>query len=277
MSTALLRFARARAALAALLLLALFLLAAAAAAWLWPIDPDAPVAAALLPPLADPAHPLGTDRLGRDLLARLLAGARTSLLVATGATTAALLVGVAIGLFAGAAGGLVDESLMRLVEAFQIVPGFLLALALVSVFGARLETVVLAIAAASWPAPARLVRAEVAKLRRAEFVQAARVAGLRWPEVALREILPNALPPVVPMAALTVAAAILIEGALAFLGLSDPNRPSWGAMIAEGRAVLVSAPWLSLLPGMALAATVLAVNLVGEGLAEALAPRRAAA
>ncbi|MCS6778640.1 MAG: ABC transporter permease [Geminicoccaceae bacterium] len=277
MSTALLRFARARAALAALLLLALFLLAAAAAAWLWPIDPDAPVAAALLPPLADPAHPLGTDRLGRDLLARLLAGARTSLLVATGATTAAVLVGVAIGLFAGAAGGLVDESLMRLVEAFQIVPGFLLALALVSVFGARLETVVLAIAAASWPAPARLVRAEVAKLRRAEFVQAARVAGLRWPEVALREILPNALPPVVPMAALTVAAAILIEGALAFLGLSDPNRPSWGAMIAEGRAVLVSAPWLSLLPGMALAATVLAVNLVGEGLAEALAPRRAAA
>lgn len=277
MTTPFLRFARAPAALAALLLLALLILAAAAAPLLWPVDPDAPVAGALVPPFAEPAHPLGTDRLGRDLLARLLAGARTSLLVASAATTAALLVGVAIGLLAGAAGGLVDEALMRLVEAFQIVPGFLLALALVSVFGPRLETVVLAIAAASWPAPARLVRAEVAKLRRAEFVLAAVVAGLRRGEVALREILPNALPPVVPMAALTIAAAILIEGALAFLGLSDPNRASWGAMIAEGRAVLVTAPWLSILPGIALATTVLAVNLVGEGLAEALAPRRAAA
>ncbi|MCS6877744.1 MAG: ABC transporter permease [Geminicoccaceae bacterium] len=277
MSEAVFRFAREPAACAGLVLLFLLLALALSAPLLWPLDPEAPSPAILLPPFVEAAHPLGTDRLGRDLLARLLAGARTSLLVAAAATAAALLAGGAIGLLAGFSGGFVDELAMRLAEAFQVVPGFLLALALVSVAGPGLGSTVAAIAAASWPAPARLLRAEVLKLRQADFVLAAIAAGLSRPEVALKEVLPNALPPVLPLAALLAAAAILVEAALAFLGLGDPNRPSWGAMIAEGRAVLVSAPWLALLPGAALVLSVLAVNLVGEGLAEALAPRRAAA
>lgn len=276
MTTALLRLLREPTAVLGLLLLALLSLLAIAGPLVWPRDPDAPSQALLLAPFVDPAHPLGTDRLGRDLLARLLAGARTSLAVAFTATTAALLFGAALGLLAGFAGGFVDEVSMRLAEAFQIVPGFLIALALVSVIGPGFETLVLAIAAASWPAPARLIRAEVMRLKRADFVLAAITAGLTRTQVAVKEVLPNALPPVVPLAALTAAAAILIEAALAFLGLGDPNRASWGAMIAEGRAVLVSAPWLALLPGALLVLTVLAVNLVGEGFAEATAARRVA-
>jgi peptide/nickel transport system permease protein len=274
-SDALVRFARNRAALLAAFLLATLALAAALAPHLWPIDPEAVDGPPLLRPFTDPAHPLGTDRLGRDLLARLLFGARLSLVVALAAAFASLLLGSAVGLAAGLAGGRVDELLMRVTDAFQTVPGFLLALAFVSVLGPEAESVVLAIAASSWTGPARLVRAEILSLARRDFVLAAVVAGLPPVEIAWRVLLPNALPPVLAYAGANIASAVLVESALSFLGLADPNRASWGAMIAEGRAVLVREPWLSILPGLALLSTVLAVNLVGEGLDEALAPRRA--
>ncbi len=275
MSRALARFGRDPAPLAAALLLLLLAAAAALAPLLWPLDPDAVGGPPLAAPLADPAHPLGTDRLGRDVLARLLQGAGVSLTVALAATAAALGAGALVGLLAGLAGGWTDELLMRVTDAFQTVPGFLLALALVSVLGPTVTSVVVAIAASSWTGPARLVRAEILSLRGRDFVAAAVVVGMPRHEIALRLLLPNALPPVLAYAGLTVAASILIEAALSFLGLADPNRASWGAMIAEGRAVLVSEPWLSIVPGLALLVTVLAVNLVGEGLNEALAPRRA--
>jgi peptide/nickel transport system permease protein len=274
-SEALARFARDRAALAAAFVLLAFGLAALLAPLLWPLDPDALTGPPLRRPFADPAHPLGTDRLGRDVLARLLYGAQLSLSVALAATAASLVLGTAVGLAAGLARGRIDDLLMRLTDAFQTVPGFLLALAFVSVLGPEAETVVLAIAASSWTGPARLVRAEIASLRERDFVLAAIVTGLPRHEVALRVLVPNALPPVLAYAAASVASAVLIESALSFLGLADPNRASWGAMIAEGRAVLVSEPWLSVVPGLALLVTVLAVNLVAEGLNEALAPRRA--
>ena len=175
------------------------------------------------------------------------------------------------------AGGLADEVLMRLTDAFQTVPGFLLTLAFVSVVGPSLPVVVLAIALGAWPAPARIARAEVLSLRERDFVASARAVGLRPLEIAFREILPNALPPVLALASVIVAQAILIEAALSFLGLGDPNSVTWGGMIAEGRTVLRSAPFLSIFPGIALLLAVLGVHLAGEAAVEASAHRQALA
>lgn len=267
------RLLHSREGVAGLVLLALPVLAALLAPLLFPGDPLAIRGPALAPPLADPAFPLGTDRLGRDVLAGLLHGARASLIVGLATALVAALAGALIGTVAGFAGGLVDEALMRLTEAFQTVPGFLLALAFVSVAGASLPVVVAAIALGAWTGPARLARAEVLSIRERDYVAAARVAGMRPMAIALREILPNALPPVLALASVIVANAILVEAALSFLGLGDPNIVTWGSMIAEGRNVLRSAPFLSIVPGLGLVVTVLGVYLVSEGLAEALAAR----
>jgi peptide/nickel transport system permease protein len=228
-------------------------------------------------PSATPHFPLGTDRLGRDVLAELVHGTRASLAVGIAAAVVALVIGSLVGTLAGFAGGLIDEALMRIVDAFQIVPAFLLALAFVSVAGASLPVVVLAIALGAWTAPARLARAEVLSIRERDYVAAARVIGMRPLEIAFREILPNALPPVLALSSVIVASSVLIEAALSFLGLSDPNIVTWGSMIAEGRNVLRSAPFLSIFPGIALMVTVLGVYLFSEGLAETLAKRRARA
>lgn len=268
------RLVRTREGMAGLLLLALPLMAALIAPLAFPGDPLAIAGPALTPPFTDPALPLGTDRLGRNVLVGLLYGARATLLVGLAAAFVAVAFGTLMGAAAGFAGGLVDEALMRLTEAFQTVPGFLLALAFVSVAGASLPVVVVAIALGAWTGPARLTRAEVLSIRSRDHVAAARVAGMRPVEIALREVLPNSLPPVLALSSVIVANAALVEAALSFLGLGDPNIVTWGSMIAEGRNVLRSAPWLSVLPGLALVATVLGVHLVSEGLAEALAVRR---
>ncbi|MCM5558521.1 ABC transporter permease [Pleomorphomonas sp. JP5] len=253
-----------------LVLLAAIAAAALLAPWLFPGDPLRIAGPALLPPFSDPALPLGTDRLGRDVLAGLFHGARTSLIVGLAAAAASILVGSVVGTIAGFAGKLVDEALMRVVDAFQIVPGFLLALAFVSVAGGSLTTVIIAIALSSWAQPARLVRAEVLSIRERDYVAAARVIGMHPLEIAFKEILPNALPPVLALAAVIVAAAILTEAALSFLGLGDPNVVTWGSMISEGRNVLRAAPFLSVIPGIGLVVAVLAVYLVSEAAGEAL-------
>ena len=255
-------------------LLLLIALVAVTAPLVFPGDPLAIAGPPMLPPFADPAFPFGTDRLGRDVLAQLVYGARTSLLVGLAAAATAMIFGSLVGLAAGFAGGFVDEGLMRLTDAFQTVPAFLLALAFVSVAGPTLATVVLAIALGAWPGPARIARAEVLSIRERDYVAAARVIGMHPLEIALREILPNALPPVLSVSSIIVASAILIEASLSFLGLGDPNRVTWGGMIAEGRAVLRAAPMLSVFPGIALVLAVLGVYLVGEGVVEATAVRR---
>lgn len=249
-------------------------LVALAAPLLFPRDPLAIVGQPMLEPFADWALPLGTDRLGRNVLAELVHGARASLLVGIAAALAAMAIGASVGTIAGFAGGFVDEALMRVVDAFQTVPGFLLALAFVSVIGASMPIVVLAIALGAWTGPARLARAEVLSIRERDYVASARVIGMHPLEIAFREILPNALPPVLALSAVIVAGAILTEAALSFLGLGDPNIVTWGSMIAEGRTVLRSAPFLSVVPGIALVVTVLGVYLFGEGLAEALSRRK---
>lgn len=257
--------------LAALALVALF------APVLAPGDPLRIAGRALTPPFTDPAFPLGTDRLGRDVLAGIVHGARTSLLVGLAAACAALAIGLCVGLAAGFAGGIVDEALMRVVDAFQIVPSFLLALAFVSVIGASVPVAVLAIALGAWADPARLTRAQVLSVRERDYVASARVVGMHPVEIAFREILPNVLPPVLALAAIIVAAAILTEAALSFLGLGDPNIVTWGSMIAEGRNVLRSSPFLSVFPGLALVVTVVAVYLLSEGLSKVLSSRGGAA
>ncbi|MFA5685755.1 MAG: ABC transporter permease [Lysobacteraceae bacterium] len=269
------RLLRSPAGVAGLVLLALLVLAAVSAPFLFPGDPLAIAGPPLTPPFTDPAFPLGTDRLGRNVLAGLFHGAQASLAVGLAAAAVSIVAGALVGTIAGFAGGLVDEALMRVVDAFQTVPGFLLALAFVSVSGASLPVVILAIALGAWTGPARLARAEVLSIRERDYVAAARVIGMHPAEIALREVLPNALPPVLALAAVIVGNAVLIESALSFLGLGDPNIVTWGSMIAEGRNVLRSAPFLSIVPGIGLVVTVLGVYLLAEGLSDALASRKA--
>ncbi len=269
------RLLRSPAGVAGLVLLALLVLAALSAPLLFPGDPLAIAGPPLTPPFTDLAFPFGTDRLGRNVLAGLFHGAQASLAVGLAAAAVSIIFGALVGTIAGFAGGLVDEALMRVVDAFQTVPGFLLALAFVSVSGASLPVVILAIALGAWTGPARLARAEVLSIRERDYVAAARVIGMHPAEIALREVLPNALPPVLALAAVIVGNAVLIESALSFLGLGDPNIVTWGSMIAEGRNVLRSAPFLSIVPGIGLVVTVLGVYLLAEGLSDALASRKA--
>src|SRR5690606_21479743 len=174
---------------------------------------------------------------------------------------------------AGYYGGIVDTILMRVTEAFQTLPNFLLLLVLVVVFGSNITTVTIAIGIVSWPSPARLTRAEFLSLRNREFVQAARTLGVRDLRLIFGEILPNALPPIIVYASVVMAVAILLESALAFLRLSDPNVASWGNLIGLGRDVLRSEWYVSAIPGIAILVTVLAVSLVGQGLNDAFNPR----
>jgi peptide/nickel transport system permease protein len=263
-------------AVAGAIVLALLLATALLAPLLSPGDPLALVGRPLTTPFTDFAFPLGTDRLGRSLLAGLVHGARTSVTIGLVAALVAVAAGMVVGTAAGFAGGLADEALMRVVDAFQIVPGFLLALAFVSAAGPSLAAVAVAIALGAWTGPARLTRSRVLSLREADFVAAAKVMGMHPAEIALRQVMPLALPPVLAVTPVIVAGAILTESALSFLGLGDPNVVTWGGMIAEGRNQLRSAAWLSIIPGIALVVTVVSVHLVGEALTDVVARRRRA-
>ncbi|MCL7998991.1 ABC transporter permease [Brucella sp. 21LCYQ03] len=255
------------------IILLVLIAAALFAPLLFPGDPLRIVATPMLAPFENASFPLGTDRLGRDVLAELFHASRTSLVVGLAAAAASILIGSIVGTLSGFAGGLIDELLMRITEAFQTIPGFLLALALVSIAGPSLPVLVAAIALSSWTQAARLTRGQVLSIRERHYVASARVIGMHPLEIAFRQILPNALPPVLALVPVIVASAILIEAALSFLGLGDPNRVTWGGMIAEGRTVLRSAPWLSILPGLALALTVVGVYLAGEGITHAASRR----
>lgn len=226
-----------------------------------------------LPPFTVEGLPLGTDALGRDVMAGLVYGARVSLLVGLVSTVVALVIGVPIGAAAGYFGGFVDDALMRFTEFFQTIPSFALAIVLLAIFQPSLFYVILAIAVVSWPPVARLVRGEVLSLRSREYVEAATLSGQSTFQIITRQILPNALPPIIVLASLMVATAILLESSLSFLGLGDPNVMSWGYMIGTARTVIRTAWWLSFIPGVAILLTVLAMNLIGEGLNDALNPR----
>jgi peptide/nickel transport system permease protein len=257
-------------------ILLIFIIIAVFAQQIAPGDPLEMVGRPLLTPFADSRFPLGTNQLGRDVWAGLVHGARVSLTVGAVAAAAVIGVGIFIGTLSGFLGGFVDNVLMRITEAVQSIPAFLLALALVSVLGASATSVVIAIALSSWPPSARLVRAEVMRVRTLDYVDAARVVGRTPLAIAFMEVLPSALQPVVALIGITVGEAILVESALAFLGLSDPNLQSWGLMVASGRATLRVAPLLVILPGLAIALAALSVSLSGDALAARLGEERQA-
>lgn len=212
-------------------------------------------------------HPLGTDKLGRDILSRTLHGGRISLLAGVATVTLSLAIGFMVGSLSGYFGGWLDQLLMRLVDILMAFPGILLAIALTAVLGPGLDHVILALCLIGWTGYARLVRGEILSLREREFVQAAHALGCRPERIIGRHLLPNLLPPLMVQATFGLAAAIVAEGSLSFLGLGvEPPTPSWGSMLNDGRQFLLVAPHLTTYPGLALMVTVLALNLVGDTL-----------
>ena len=221
------------------------------------------------------AHPLGLDELGRDVVSRLLTGARVSVAVGLAVVGLAGTFGTLLGALAGAVGGKADSALMRAIDVFLAFPGILLAIALVAVLGPALEHVVLALVVIGWVGYARLARGQVLQLREQEFVLAAKSAGVPLSGIVLRHLLPNILPVMVVQASLGLAGAILAEASLSFLGLGiQPPTPSWGAMINAGRGHLLDAPHLALVPGLAILVSVLSLNFLGDALVDRLDPRR---
>jgi peptide/nickel transport system permease protein len=267
---------RYRANRGAVLGLGLFALVAATAIvgpLVYRTDPWAFVTRPFLWPGDRAGFPLGSDAMGRDVLAGLIHGAYVSLIVGLAASAAAMGIGVTIGAVAGYFRGWIDDALMRLTEVFQTVPNFIFVIVLVAIFKPSIGKIVLAIGVVSWPPIARLVRAQFLSLREREFVQSCVVVGMSEARIIWTQILPNCLAPVIVLASILVATAILVEAGLAFLGLGDPNVMSWGKMIGEGRGSLRTAWYLSALPGCAIVLTVLGLNLVGEGLNDAFNPR----
>ncbi|ACH39650.1 peptide ABC transporter, membrane protein [Citrifermentans bemidjiense Bem] len=268
------RFSANRFALAGLWVIALLFLLSFAASFITPYDPDAIDAwHVLLPPSA--AHWFGTDELGRDVLTRVIFGARVSLKVGFVAVGIAVAVGTVVGLFAGFYGGWVDSVLMRIVDIMLCFPTFFLILAVIAMLEPSIWYIMVIIGLTGWMGVARLVRAEVLSLKSRDFVSAARVLGASDRRIIFRHILPNALSPVLVSATLGVAGAILTESALSFLGIGvQPPTPSWGNILTSGKDYIEFAWWLSLFPGVAILVTVLSYNLVGEGIRDALDPRR---
>jgi len=266
-------FLRQPVALTALAWLALIALGAWLAPLLAPADPQAadPVRA-LLPP--GPGGVLGADFLGRDVLARLLWGGRWTLEMGALAVAVAVGLGLPVGLAAGSLGGRTDAALMRLVDALLAFPGLLLAMAAVAVLGTGLVSVAAAVGLAAASPYARLTRSAAVEVRGQPYVEAARTVGCSAWRIALRYVLPNAAPSLIAFAATQLGWVLLNGAALNFLGLgAPPGTPEWGAMLAAGRGYLRDAPWASVFPGLALALTVLAANLVGDGLQEAMRPQ----
>jgi ABC-type dipeptide/oligopeptide/nickel transport system permease subunit len=269
------RFSRDRWALIGLGIVTVLTVLALAAPWIAPADP---LRGSLVNSLRAPSREfwLGTDVQGRDLLARLLFGARLSLAVGLVSQTVASLIGVALGLMAGYYGRWVDGALMRLADVTLAFPSLLLLIAIAAAVNPSLPVVFVVIGLVGWAGMARLVRGEVLALRVREYVQAARALGASDTRIVWRHLLPGVLGPVIVAATLGVGGAIMAEAALSFVGLgARPPTPSWGAMVADGRDLLRVAPWVSLMPGLAIGLTVLGVNLVGDGLRDALEVRPA--
>ena len=257
----------------ALALIALFALCALFAPLLAPYDPLLQdLGTRLRPPSAE--HWLGTDSLGRDIASRILYGARISLIIGVVVVTAAGIVGTAIGLVAGYAGGLVDEALMRLTEVFLAFPALILAMAIAGALGPSLTNAIIAIAAVTWAVYARLVRGQILSLRRREFVEAARAMGASRTRIVVRHLLPNALAPLMIQASFDLGSSIIAAAGLSFIGFgAQPPTPEWGVMISEGRNYISTQPWLSLFPGLAILLAVGSFNLLGDGLRDAFDPR----
>jgi peptide/nickel transport system permease protein len=267
------RLLRSPSAATGLLILLIVIAMAVSAPLVYPQGPWNMVGRPFAWPGELPGAPWGTDALGRDILAGILHGSRISLLIGVAAATVALVLGVAVGALAGYFGGVLDNLLMRLTDAVQTIPPFLLAIVILVIFQPTVATIILAIAAISWPSVARLVRAEFMRLRESDFVASCRLIGMGNLRIILTQVLPNCMAPIIVSASIMVASAILTEAGLSFLGLGDPNVISWGTMVGVGRSDLRAGWYLVAIPGLAIMASVLALNLVGDGLNDALNTR----
>jgi len=265
------RFLRNRAAAAGGLWVLGLILIGLLAPWLAVGDPLRVGGDAFAPPGRD--YWFGTDNQGRDIWSGILHGTRVSLTVGFLAAVTSSSIGITVGAAAGFYGGRADAFLMRMTELFQIMPRFFLALIIISLFGAGLGKVIFVIGVLSWPPTARLIRAEFLSLKQREFIEAARATGMGDLGLCFQQILPNALAPAVVAGSLDVAQAILLEASLSFFGLGDPNLISWGSMLYGAQGYLHQGWWLSVFPGTAIFLTVLAFNLMGDGINEALNPR----
>ncbi|MEG9862802.1 MAG: ABC transporter permease [Parvularculales bacterium] len=228
------------------------------------------------PPFTSPGREgfiLGTDYLGRDLLAGLLHGGRVSIMIGLVAALMSVFIGITFGALAGYYRGYTEEVLMRITEFFQVLPTLLFSMVIVALFGASLVVITIAIGLVSWTAVARITRGEFLRIRELEYVTASRSAGATDLKLIFQVILPNALPPIIVQAALMVGSAILFEAGLAFLGLSDPNVVSWGQIIGSNRTYFLSHSYAVTIPGLAIFITVLAISLIGDGLNDALNPK----
>lgn len=265
-------FLRNPSAIAGMVMLSLIVLVSIVGPWVYPADPFEIRTAPLTPPFTEEAW-FGSDQLGRDVLTAIVYGGRATLLVGAFAAMLSVSIGVTLGASAGYYGGKVDALLMRVTEFFQVLPALLFAMVVVTLFSPSLVTVTIAIGSVSWPATARLARAEFLKVKNLEFVRAERAIGARHGRIIWKVILPNALPPLVVSATLAIGAAILFEAGLSFLGLGDPNQMSWGLLIGSSRQYVLSCWWAVAFPGAAIFITVLAVSLIGDGLNDALNPK----
>lgn len=216
---------------------------------------------------------LGTDYLGRDLLAMIINGTRVSIIIGLAAAFVSVFIGVTVGALAGFYRGWVEEALMRFTEFFQVLPTLLFSMVIVALFGASLPMITLAIGVVSWTAVARITRSEFLRIRELEYVMASRASGATNAKLMFRVILPNALPPIIVQSALMVGSAILFEAGLSFLGLTDPNVVSWGQIIGSNRTYFLDASFTVTIPGVAIFVTVLCISLVGDGLNDALNPK----
>jgi peptide/nickel transport system permease protein len=267
------RIQKSKGAIIGLVILALLVLTAILAPVLAPFDPVRVNAGGFLTP-PSLAHPFGTDQYGRDVFSRVLFGARPSLTVGFISVGIAAIVGVFVGLWAGYYGGILDDLLMRFIDVLLAFPGILLAMAIVSVLGPSLANLMIAVGISAIPSYARLTRGSVLSTREEEYVLAARAVGARNYRILGRHILPNVFAPIIVSATLGIGTSILWAAALSFLGMgSQPPNPEWGRMLSEGRQYLREHWWISTFPGLAIMVTVLSVNLLGDGLRDALDPQ----
>ncbi|TMG47578.1 MAG: ABC transporter permease [Chloroflexi bacterium] len=257
----------------ALVLIGAFAICAVLAPIVAPYDPLAQALGSRLEP-PSPQHWLGTDQLGRDIASRLLYGARISLVIGIVVVALAGIFGTLVGLVAGYAGGLVDETLMRVTEVFLAFPPLILAMAIAGALGPSLTNAIIAIAAVTWAVYARLTRGQLLSLRRREFVEAARAIGASRGRILARHLLPNALAPLMVQASFDMGAAIISAAGLSFIGFgAQPPTPEWGVMISEGRNFISTQLWLSLFPGLAILLAVGSFNVLGDGLRDLFDPR----
>jgi peptide/nickel transport system permease protein len=271
---ALRRLVKRRAAIAGLSVVVLFVLLAAGAPLISPYDPLATSWAAVRK-APSAGHLFGTDEIGRDVLARIIWGSRASLLAGLLSVSLAMAIGVPLGLISGYVGGVLDGTVMRVIDAMLAIPFLILAIALAAFLGPSLSNAMIAIGISQMPIFARMTRGQVLSVKHEDYIEAARAVGNPHLRIMLRHIFPNIVPPILVQATLATAAAIIAEASLSFLGLGQqPPNPSWGSMLNTARNYMSQAPWMALWPGLAIFSLVLSLNLFGDGLRDALDPRR---